>query len=387
MELKVIDVYKMDAVKSMYTELKENPRNLDIKLAKYPQQGFLLQLPGEEKAKRLKGITPIIAEIFWPNYKFRKFVHSSGTITGLNRPEEGIIRGKMVHDQLEHFINMEDHKYRAFIRSKYKGIEHEYVMKIIGYLSDRNLTPKVAEFPIYDEKIGIATAIDAICVNNVTKKLAIVDWKVGMDDYVGQGSAPLLRPPSLTKFANSPLHQAYIQLLVEVQILERRYGICPDEVFVIRVDQSGVTKYSVPQEFMKARKEIYDCVVEHMEKLKIEKFGNKKQKRKKEEPSSKEAKKLLSFIDAKEKSGKIGDSEASEFKQYIKKVLLDPPKKTFFGKKEAPKAKPKPKSKPKPKPPVEKVKKEKGPPKKKIKRKPVDPDLVGVKFPEPYDLT
>jgi hypothetical protein len=277
---------------SKYIYLINNPRNLNIYC---DTNGFFVQFPDKPEKQRYSGIKNILRDTFWPDYVYKRG-KSSGN-SGVKNSFEGIERGKLIHSQLEDWIKLPIVKYAK----KYPNGHHEYTQKVLNYLSKRELVPKQAEFPIYDESSKLATSIDCICFNTKTKGFVIVDWK-SIGGYILTGNSRMKGPPSINaKYNNSPLHQAYFQLCVEMVILEKKYGVKADEAFVIQVDETGVTRHKVPDDFLAVRAQIYDTLVKNKDRMKEESKQQSKEKakikareryqeKKKEKEKEKEAK-------------------------------------------------------------------------------------------------
>jgi hypothetical protein len=171
--------------------------------------------------------------------------------------------------------------------------------------------------------------------------------------------------------------------MVETQILERKYGISPDKAYVVQANLKGVAKYEIPEEIWSLRRDVYDCLLDHMDKVKLEKEFEKNNKGKKRKVDDDKVKpKETKVVSKKVESSKPKAKKPKNDKPLATKNFFGPPKtkpttvKNFFG----PPKKVEPKTKPVVK--KERVKKEKvkGVPKK--RKRPVDPDLIGIKFPD-----
>jgi hypothetical protein len=366
-----------ERTRSKFLDLIQHPRNENIVLSK-ARQGFIVTMRGEEKGQKYKGITSILRDVFWPNYVFRRYKYNGGT--GVKNMQEGMSRGKKVHKEIEHWINKPTSEF-----SKKHPEPETHTLKIMNSLYEWGIKPVTAEFCIYDEGPKIATAIDALCTIKPSNELAIIDWKIGLDDYEFKGNGIIEKPPSLKKLGltDSPMMHAFLQLMVETQILERKYGISPDKAYVVQANLKGVAKYEIPEEIWSLRRDVYDCLLDHMDKVKLEKEFEKNNKGKKRKVDDDKVKpKETKVVSKKVESSKPKAKKPKNDKPLATKNFFGPPKtkpttvKNFFG----PPKKVEPKTKPVVK--KERVKKEKvkGVPKK--RKRPVDPDLIGIKFPD-----
>jgi hypothetical protein len=378
-------------------DLVRNPRIQNVRFDK-ARQGFIVTLETSDKGVKYKGITSILKDIFWPNYVYKKRKFNSST--GAGTKEAGMARGKLVHQQLACKFN----KSQDYYSKKYPN-EELHTTRVVSALAMHKIRiiEGTAEFPIYDEGPKIATAIDALGIIKSTNELVVIDWKIGFDDYERQSDGILENPKVFKEMqlSDAPIMQAFIQIIVEIQILERRYGISIPKGMVIQATSSGVKKHEIPSFMMEHRRAVYDCVIEHMEKLrlaKLEKELNKgaSKKRKENEIQNKEKKEVK-----KTKKSEIQSKEKKEVKKR-KKIEIskeeNKPKKTYFsGTAKTPIKKEKKTSKkiikkedaPKKteKAEVKVVKVKNGNETKKTikpKKRKVDPDLVGISFPESY---
>lgn len=238
------------------------------KITKYDKISKCFKLKKGNKYSKLKGITKIIKETFYPNYEYIRDKYSSST--GVSNSWEGKNRGSLIHRQLRDFFNEPFEKFKI----KHEEV-HDYTKKAIIALKKWDLVPLRAELPICDPKEGISTGVDAICTRD--SKLLFIDWKTGYDEYIEKGSG--MMEGILNFLSNCPRNQAYIQLVVESEIIRRNYGTTPDELHVVQLCNSGVNAFKVPDIITKLSPRIYDCVIGKMKKLKELKKLNKKTKK------------------------------------------------------------------------------------------------------------
>jgi hypothetical protein len=102
-----------------------------------------------------------------------------------------------------------------------------------------------------------ATAIDALCINEVEQKLVVIELKVSKHDE----QKPYLRP--VGQFRSAPFNQQQLnfvrsyknynllQLLATYLCLKRSYKIQPDECLLIRVGADKIWTYKLPENILK----------------------------------------------------------------------------------------------------------------------------------------
>lgn len=218
---------------------------------------------------KLKGITKIIKQAFYPDYVYTRDKYSVST--GAGSSTEGRSRGSLIHRQLRDFFNESHEKFKV----KHEGV-HDYTKKAIIAMKSWNMTPIKAEVPICDPKQKIGTGIDAVCLRD--SKLCFLEFKSGGDGYFEKGSGNM--KGILELLSNCPKNQAFIQLIVENEITRRNYGVSADELHVIQLCSSGVNPYYVPSFLLDMAPQIYDEVIKNLnESKKSKKVKTKKVKK------------------------------------------------------------------------------------------------------------
>ena len=213
------------------------------------------------------GLLKILAEICYPDYDYKDALRHAPIEkrfrlkTGLRRPWQGQRRGKLVHDQVRAIVNGGVAARDAiFGRQRSENAEH-----IIASLKTKQLRPLVAEYIVYDERIRLASPIDIVCVTTKKSgsKLSLIEVKNWSNGFT-HANGHLKNPPSLRHLNNCALHQAFLQLafyrrLVEMQQPGLEIGPC----YVVQETQSYTRYYRLPDEFVRASVELFDCVANH----------------------------------------------------------------------------------------------------------------------------
>lgn len=110
---------------------------------------------------------------------------------------------------------------------------------------------------IYDEELGIATAVDIICRDNKTGKLIIIELKTSKhtsDEYYRYSHgdyfyemirAPNSFPESEGRIPFSMKNDDLLQILLTYVIIRERYGITPDITLLIRLGGDKIWCYDL----------------------------------------------------------------------------------------------------------------------------------------------
>src|SRR5687768_3710667 len=223
--------------------LLSNPRNKLVRYVPFAKCFmFTVELDKatgkRKKERKLCGITKIMGKYFWPDYVYTRDRYNMGT--GAHSKEDGINRGKQVHKQLRDYANLSE---KAF-KKKYSDGVHKYTLYAIKTLKMWKLKPVCAEFVIYDEENGIATAVDMICTPSNSKggEVVLLDWKCGFDYYMVKSNNVYMKGP-LEGYSCCPLYQGYYQLAIEYAILTKKYGITPVKCIVVQLSQEQINPY------------------------------------------------------------------------------------------------------------------------------------------------
>ena len=204
----------------------------------------------------MPGLTNQLKRVFWPDYSYdeaKKGANQKVPGTGVRSSREGLNRGKMVHRQLRDYFNLDETKFHIK-----HPVLHPFTTNAMVSLTEYGLIPLRAELPIYGS--GVATAIDAICLDKETSGLVLIEWKTGFDNYLLKGNAAM-KGPLGGRYSNCPLHQAFFQLAIEKHIVETHYGARIHASHVIQLTQDGVTPRILPEELDQQSGLLYEHMV------------------------------------------------------------------------------------------------------------------------------
>lgn len=225
---------------------------------KYCNISKCYKLKKGNKYIKLKGITKLLKEIFYPNYEYVRDKYSKST--GVSNSWEGKNRGSLIHRQLRDFFNLPLKKFSI----KHENL-HTYTKKAIISLHKWDMIPIKAELSICDPNEIIGTGIDGIC--SLGKKLVFLDWKTGYDGYIEKGND--MMKDELSFLSNCPKNQAFLQMIVEREIVKRNYGVVPDDMYVIQLSSDGVSSYKVPDRFLSLGSIIYEKLIKYKRAKKV----------------------------------------------------------------------------------------------------------------------
>jgi hypothetical protein len=119
--------------------------------------------------------------------------------------------------------------------------------RLIQFLADFHWVPVAAQYPVFSDKLRIATALDLLC-RDENNKLILVELKCSKhstpEPYQlahGYMAAPLRKVPR--SYKNNHL----LQLLLSQQLLVKSTGIKPDAAYVVRVGADDVWVYALEE--------------------------------------------------------------------------------------------------------------------------------------------
>lgn len=265
-----------------------------VKFSKYTQCFTLQPLPSPlpspkpPKAKNLRGLLPVLKAIYWPDYEYDADKNKYKITTGAGSVRGGTNRGKIVHRQIRDFTNKSPSYF-----TKVHGEEiHEYTEHLIKSKTVWKTTHAVAEFPIFDEELGIGTAIDDLSykIQDGHVFVIIADWKVGFDSYFKQFNGHM--KGVLAELDNSPCSQALIQVLFNYIFLKKTYGFTADALVAVQICKAGTHTERVPQvlidnadivyaDFKKRVQEMDALAKEEKQKKKLAKAKSKQKQKSK----------------------------------------------------------------------------------------------------------
>jgi len=200
----------------------------------------------------LRGVRRLLGEKLWSKYNYKRAERINPTQlsyrvpTGVRSANGGRNRGSAVHEQL-HLIAAHGFKMARTMCEARRYEIHPFVEILLKDFYDRGLKLVCAELPVYDERdpLRCGSSIDLIVMRKSDSKIALIELKVGGDNYYNKGSGYMEGPLAKYGIVNSPLNQAIIQLLAYKSLFWRCYGkyVKSEEVFnymVIFLSASGV---------------------------------------------------------------------------------------------------------------------------------------------------
>lgn len=219
-------------------------------------QGYILK--NSAKQKFVKGLTKVLANVFYPEYEYIANKYQPINSSGLKNPHEGLRRGRIVHEQLQDYGN------KTSIRNfqKMNPKLHEYTRNAIAWMMKYELEPLFAEFPVADETLSMGTAVDMICADQ-DDNLVLIEWKNGMNNYIHRASDNM-QGPFETDFSNCPLNQAFLQLCFTKLFFQASTGITVKQCFVANMNEDGVVHYELPDLLWQQHKTLYHYALEKL---------------------------------------------------------------------------------------------------------------------------
>lgn len=208
----------------------------------------------------LIGVRDILRRVCFANYRYEE-ARDSGTgqmesqriATGLKAAHHGSARGRDVHEQLSVYIQKGEQAWKM----QFGYGSSPYVTRIINFLRERGLKPVASEFQDYFNYIGIGSAIDILCEDTENDGLAIIELKIGGENYFEKANGPLLAPHSLTNYGNSPRNQALLQLLVYRAMITTNYPyVNVSRSYVLQVRTDAIVLYGLTPDFVNAQTEL-----------------------------------------------------------------------------------------------------------------------------------
>ena len=205
----------------------------------------------------LIGVRDILRRVCFANYRYEE-ARDSGTgqmesqriATGLKAAHHGSARGRDVHEQLSVYIQ----KGEQFWKQQFGYGSSPYVLRIVNFLRERGLRPVASEFQDYFNNIGIGSAIDILCEDIEQSGLAIIELKIGGENYFEKANAPLMAPASLTNYGNSPRNQALLQLLLYRAMITTNYPyVRVSRCYVLQIRTDAIVLYGLTQDFVNAQ--------------------------------------------------------------------------------------------------------------------------------------
>lgn len=214
----------------------------------------------------LGGVRDVLRLACFPNYRYDDALGDSGTgqfasqrvSTGLRAPHHGAARGRDVHDQLAVYVNRGASEWRH----EFGASCSPYVTRIVEFLRQRGLVPVVAEFQDYFTDVDIGSSIDLMCRDTENGDgVALIELKVGGENYFEKSNGQLTAPSELRHFSNSPRNQALLQLLVYRAMITQNYPyIDVTRCFVLQARTDSLVVYGLTRPFIDAQNSLVDAL-------------------------------------------------------------------------------------------------------------------------------
>lgn len=215
--------------------------------------------------RRLYGLRRLLRAAFYPNYSYerakqtgpRQFA-SQREATGLTSQWQGSRRGKSIHAQVDCYVN----EGRETWLQRFNLSCSPLVGQLMAALPTRQLRPLCAEFIDFYEEHGIASSIDMLCYDEKYDALSLLELKVGGENYFERASGNLIRPAKLRTVNNSPMNQAFLQLLFYRKMIADHYPYVPlGRCYVVQLKQTGTYFRKLMPNFIDASDEVFSAVV------------------------------------------------------------------------------------------------------------------------------
>lgn len=241
------------------------------------------------KLRVLSGLLPALKRTFWNKHdyftimnKITNIAKKKGKSTTSNHSYGkffGVIRGSEIHSQLEDFLLLDK---KNFFK-KYTDL-HPWARSIIELILKNKWLPITSEFPIFDAKLVIGTAIDMLAFDPRSGKIIAIEIKTGYKNHFEVESGKMdgcLKKIMPFSFKNA----ATLQLLTSMILIIKNHNIPSDmiEGHIIHINDSETTTYKVYQSFVvDYGKKIYDNLYKkHIGDIKFKRKLKKDAKEKK----------------------------------------------------------------------------------------------------------
>lgn len=215
--------------------------------------------PTTGRLRRFQGITKPLQQLYWPDYApmsrsaspvARALKRAAAGKRAPRRPAgpraapsaaiapppplseaaraqaaaSGPVRGSIVHRQLHDWLTLDA---ASFAARNPEG-QHPWMTRLMNQCLRRGWLPLLSEYRVYDEALGLATAIDSVWVTRAGT-LVFVETKTSksralfhLDDPAG---ARMVGAPAELGLASSALARAKVQLAVSVVMAVQGLGL------------------------------------------------------------------------------------------------------------------------------------------------------------------
>jgi len=208
-----------------------------------------------QRKKRMKGITEILQDIFYPKFRFLKAKRpaaakaadkkvaakkkkSAGVEVGVGGKKKKFLRSKRFGQRRGSRVDTE---LAAIVNGELVANPHNYTRQALDALHQCSLRPIGAQVVVYHEAANLATGVDILCVD-VDGTLAVVELKCSTDSRY-DWSCGLMRGV-MSGHVDSLEEQHKLQAAVTALLFKNTYPEHKVRAYVLRVNDEGahVTK-------------------------------------------------------------------------------------------------------------------------------------------------
>ena len=258
--------------------------------------------PATHKSRRLRGLTTVLAQLYWPtftpwakkkgsgtgsgkgtststggNTALKRTLQSVAQVTRNKRPRlhgkgvtplrpppgdgtiiaptltavaKGHVRGSIMHRQMDELMTLDA---ESFHRRNPDG-EHPWTARLFRALLARGKLPLQSEFRVADLGLGIATRLDMVAVDEKTGELCFLEYKTaGSRELFSVADAgPFARLLADGRLPNSALGRAMIQATIGGIMAARMLGLVDRdfEVTVVLVTEQAIDFIDIEHAFI-----------------------------------------------------------------------------------------------------------------------------------------
>jgi hypothetical protein len=217
---------------------------------------------------RMRGFVELIRGAFYPGYDYaRANIRTTGTAPGCVPPEAfgksefdfTLVRkipksrhaGRDIGARVDaEFTDVVNRKGEVGDESKLEP----YTRSMIEARKVWKWTSLMCQFPIAIPEARCGTKIDEIAIDD-QQRLIVVENKCGFATYLDLSCRNMNGP--LSDVSDAPINQHYLQAGLAAIVLEKRWGVAVQKVYVTQITQTGVVPHAAPQWFWERKEAIY----------------------------------------------------------------------------------------------------------------------------------
>lgn len=234
-------------------------KKADISLTKH---GFTTR---DEKQNMIvfDGLTSKAKVVFAP---VTKSLGTGGAETG------GASRGMKTDKQIENLIN--------YGKLPDDGCFNMFTANALASLTQLSLIPFYAQVPVADPDLGIATALDILCVDLRVKVDTSDPWQTpnivnvqlktcgdkNYDTSMGYMRSPFVQNSPIKNIELSYKNMNFMQVLIEYMIVQRNYDNPLCNAAILRITDTVNEYLLLPAEFFRVQKDVYTNLMCRREK-------------------------------------------------------------------------------------------------------------------------